>query len=96
VTFITEQGEVNKDSEAPHNSALRTPSRGVRPGLFDFQEIRTANRRQNQLVTLYRNQANKVRSPPHGPFCRSNKRRPLPVRKAKQIAIVALAANAKK
>lgn len=41
MTFITDWG-VNKDAEASHNSLSKPLSRGVRPGLFDFQEIRTA------------------------------------------------------
>jgi hypothetical protein len=36
VTFITERGEVNEDSEASPNSALKTLSRGMQLGLFDF------------------------------------------------------------
>jgi hypothetical protein len=36
VTFITERGEVNEDSEASRNSGLKTLSRGMQPGLFDF------------------------------------------------------------
>ena len=42
MTFITKQGEVNKDSEASHNSALKTPFERCAPRAV-FQEIRTAN-----------------------------------------------------
>jgi hypothetical protein len=42
VTFITEQGEVDKDSEASHNSAPQNPFREVcASGLFYIQEICT-------------------------------------------------------
>jgi hypothetical protein len=64
VTFFTEQGEVNKDSEASHNSALKPLSRGMRPELFDFS--RNPHRESTTMSVDYAVQESDawVRSPP--------------------------------
>ena len=68
MTFITEQGVVDKDSEASHNSTLKTPfERCAPPGLFDISRNPHHESTTKSVGYTVQNQAHKVRSPPTVP-----------------------------